>query len=401
MWGNYLNKKIMAINSGSSSLKFQLFQMPEEKLLVKGLFERIGLEEEMIFSYSLNDTKVKTIVKGSSHDAAINILLQFLLEKKILTNLKELSGVGHRVAHGGEKFVQSSLIDSTILEQIKDLTKLAPLHNPVNALGIEAFQKDLPECPQIAVFDTSFHQTMAAKNYIYPVPYRFYEEDSVRRYGFHGTSHQFVATEAAKELGKPLETLKIVSCHLGNGASICGINEGKSVITSMGFTPLAGLMMGTRCGDIDPSIPLFLQNEKDLSVDEVETILNNESGFKGVTGFSSDIRDVMNQAEAGNKRAQLALDMFTGRVKQMIGAYAAELGGIDVLIFTAGIGENSAQIREMTCENLTFLGIQLDQQKNQKNEKNISLKESEIQILVVQTNEELMIARDTFNLITI
>lgn len=391
----------MAINSGSSSLKFQLFQMPEEELLVKGLFERIGLEEEMDFSYSINDTKVKTTVKGKTHDAAINFLLQFLLEKKILTSLQELSGVGHRVAHGGEIFKQSSLIDSKALQQIKDLAKLAPLHNPVNVLGIEAFQKDLPECPQIAVFDTSFHQTMAAKNYVYPLPYHFYEEDSVRRYGFHGTSHQFVANEAAKVLEKPLKSLKIVSCHLGNGASVCGIKDGQSVITSMGFTPLAGLMMGTRCGDIDPSIIPFLQNEKNLSADEMEAILNGESGFKGVTGFSSDTRDIMSQADAGNGRAQLALEMFTGRVKQTIGAYAAELGGIDVLIFTAGIGENSAKIREMVCENLSFLGIKIDPQRNQQKERNISGKDSTVQILVVETNEELMIARDTFNLATI
>lgn len=391
----------MAINSGSSSLKFQLFQMPEEELLVKGLFERIGLEEEMIFSYSINDMKVKTVVKGKTHEAAIDFLLQFLLEKKIMGSLQELSGVGHRVAHGGEKFKHSSLIDMTALQQIKDLAKLAPLHNPVNAIGIEAFQKDLPDCPQIAVFDTSFHQTMAPKNYVYPLPYRFYEEDSIRRYGFHGTSHQFVATEAAKELGKPLESLKIISCHLGNGASICGVKEGKSVITSMGFTPLAGLMMGTRCGDIDPSIIPFLQYEKNLSASEVEVILNNESGFKGVTGFSSDTRDIMSQAEIGNEKAQLALDMFTSRVKQTIGAYAAELGGVDVLIFTAGIGENSAEIREMICENLAFLGIQIDQEENQKNNKKISSSESAVQVLVVETNEELMIARDTFNLITI
>lgn len=390
----------MAINSGSSSLKFQLFQMPEEELLVKGLFERIGLEEEMIFSYSINDMKVKTVVKGKTHGAAIDFLLQFLLEKKIMGSLQELSGVGHRVAHGGEKFKHSSLIDMTALQQIKDLAKLAPLHNPVNAIGIEAFQKDLPACPQIAVFDTSFHQTMAPKNYVYPLPYRFYEEDSIRRYGFHGTSHQFVATEAAKELGKPLGSLKIISCHLGNGASICGVKEGKSVITSMGFTPLAGLMMGTRCGDIDPSIISFLQYEKNLSVSEVEVILNNESGFKGVTGFSSDTRDIMSQAEVGNEKAQLALDMFTSRVKQTIGAYAAELGGVDVLIFTAGIGENSAEIREMICENLAFLGIQIDQEENQKNNKKISSSESAVQVLVVETNEELMIARDTFNLIT-
>lgn len=391
--------KIMSINAGSSSLKFQLFGMPEEELLVKGLFERIGLEEEMGFSYSMKDEKVKTTIKGKNHEDAIDFLLQFLLDRKILTSLQELAGVGHRVAHGGEDFKKSSLVDQKALQKIKDLGKLAPLHNPVNVVGIEALQKELPDCPQVAVFDTSYHQTMEAKNYVYPLPYRFYEEDSVRRYGFHGTSHQFVASEAADFLGKTLESLKIISCHLGNGASICGIKDGKSVITSMGFTPLAGLMMGTRCGDIDPSIIPFLQNEKNLSADDMDKLMNGESGFKGITDFSSDTRDIISEAEKGNERAKLALDMFTGRVKQTIGAYAAELDGLDVLIFTAGIGENSAIIREMVCENLNFFGIQLDQEKNQQNSRRISTDASAVEVLVVETNEELMIVRDTYNLI--
>ena len=391
--------KIMSINAGSSSLKFQVFEMPEETLLVKGLFERIGLEEEMGFSYSLKDAKVKTTIKGKTHEEAIEFLLHFLLERNVLTSLQELAGVGHRVAHGGEDFKKSSLVDLDALQKIKALGKLAPLHNPVNVVGIEALQKDLPDCPQVAVFDTSFHQTMEAKNYIYPLPYRFYEEDSVRRYGFHGTSHQFVASEAANCLEKPLESLKIISCHLGNGASICGIKDGKSVITSMGFTPLAGLMMGTRCGDIDPSIIPFLQNEKNLSANDMDKLMNGESGFKGITGFSSDTRDIISEAEKGNDRAKLALDMFASRVKQTIGAYAAELDGVDVLIFTAGIGENSSVIREMVCEDLTFLGIELDPQMNQKNNRRISTETSKVEVLVVETNEELMIVRDTYHLI--
>lgn len=391
--------KIMSINAGSSSLKFQVFEMPEETLLVKGLFERIGLEEEMGFSYSLKDAKVKTTIKGKTHEEAIEFLLHFLLERNVLTSLQELAGVGHRVAHGGEDFKKSSLVDRDALQKIKALGKLAPLHNPVNVVGIEALQKDLPDCPQVAVFDTSFHQTMEAKNYIYPLPYRFYEENSVRRYGFHGTSHQFVASEAANCLEKPLESLKIISCHLGNGASICGIKDGKSVITSMGFTPLAGLMMGTRCGDIDPSIIPFLQNEKNLSANDMDKLMNAESGFKGITGFSSDTRDIITEAEKGNDRAKLALDMFASRVKQTIGAYAAELDGVDVLIFTAGIGENSSVIREMVCEDLTFLGIELDPQMNQKNNRRISTETSKVEVLVVETNEELMIVRDTYHLI--
>jgi acetate kinase/propionate kinase len=353
----------------------------------------------MGFSYSLKDAKVKTTIKGKTHEEAIEFLLHFLLERNVLTSLQELSGVGHRVAHGGEDFKKSSLVDSDALQKIKALGKLAPLHNPVNVVGIEALQKDLPDCPQVAVFDTSFHQTMEAKNYIYPLPYRFYEEDSIRRYGFHGTSHQFVASEAANCLEKPLESLKIISCHLGNGASICGIKDGKSVITSMGFTPLAGLMMGTRCGDIDPSIIPFLQNEKNLSANDMDKLMNAESGFKGITGFSSDTRDIITEAEKGNDRAKLALDMFASRVKQTIGAYAAELDGVDVLIFTAGIGENSSVIREMVCENLTFLGIELDPQMNQKNNRRISTETSKVEVLVVETNEELMIVRDTYHLI--
>lgn len=391
--------KIMSINAGSSSLKFQLFEMPEEELLVKGLFERIGLEDEMIFSYSMKDAKVKTSVKGKTHEEAINFLLHFLLERDVLTSLAELSGVGHRVAHGGEDFKTASLVDQEALKKIKDLGKLAPLHNPVNAAGIEALQKELPACPQVAVFDTSFHQTMEAKNFIYPLPYHYYEEDSVRRYGFHGTSHQFVASEAADYLEKPLDSLKIISCHLGNGASICGIKDGKSVITSMGFTPLAGLMMGTRCGDIDPSIIPFLQNEKNLSANDMDKLMNGESGFKGVTGFSSDTRDIISEAEKGNERARLALDMFTSRVKQTIGAYAAELDGLDVLIFTAGIGENSSVIRQMICEDLTFFGVQIDQNQNQQNSRRISSAASSVDVLVVETNEELMIVRDTYALI--
>lgn len=391
--------KIMSINAGSSSLKFQLFEMPEEELLVKGLFERIGLEDEMIFSYSMKDAKVKTSVKGKTHEEAINFLLHFLLERDVLTSLAELSGVGHRVAHGGEDFKTASLVGQEALKKIKDLGKLAPLHNPVNAAGIEALQKELPACPQVAVFDTSFHQTMEAKIFIYPLPYHYYEEDSVRRYGFHGTSHQFVASEAADYLEKPLDSLKIISCHLGNGASICGIKEGKSVITSMGFTPLAGLMMGTRCGDIDPSIIPFLQNEKNLSANDMDKLMNGESGFKGVTGFSSDTRDIISEAEKGNTRAKLALDMFTSRVKQTIGAYAAELDGLDVLIFTAGIGENSSVIRQMICEDLTFFGVQIDQNQNQQNSRRISSAASSVEVLVVETNEELMIVRDTYALI--
>lgn len=394
-----MKQKIMAVNSGSSSLKFQLFQMPEEKLLVKGLFERIGLGNKIEFSYSLKDAKVKTLIKAKTHEEAVEYLLRFLLEQKILNNLAELSGIGHRVAHGGEYFQRSHSIDASSLQKIKDLSHLAPLHNPVNIMGIKAFHQDLPACPQVAVFDTAFHQTMEPRNYVYPLPYHFYEEDGIRRYGFHGTSHQFVALEAARIVEKPIEELKIISCHLGNGASICGIKGGKSVITSMGFTPLAGLMMGTRCGDVDPSIIPFLQKEKNLSAEAIADMMNTESGFKGISMISSDMRDIEHSAEAGNRQARLALEMFTSRVKQTIGAYAAELGGVDVVIFTAGIGENSAKVRQLSCEGLEFLGIRIDPEKNNQSARKISVEKAATQVLVLETNEELMIARDTFKLL--
>ncbi|MEB6085975.1 acetate/propionate family kinase [Enterococcus casseliflavus] len=390
---------IIAINSGSSSLKFQIYQFPEEKLVVKGLFERIGLSEAMDLTYSLADKKSSHLVIGTTHEDAVRFLLRFLIKQHIVSDLSEITGVGHRVAHGGEFFPGSCLIDSDVLEKIKSLSHLAPLHNPINIMGIEAFQKNLPNCPQAAVFDTSFHQTMPEENYVYPLPYMLYKEEGIRRFGFHGTSHQYVATEASKTLGKKIDELKIVSCHLGNGASICAIKEGRSVMTSMGFTPLAGLMMGTRCGDIDPSILTYLSREKHMSIEEIEKMMNQDSGFKGVSLISSDTRDVEEAYKKGEPQAKLAMNMFCGRVKQTIGAYAAELGGIDLLIFTAGIGENSALIRQLSCEGLTFLGITIDPEKNQQNHSIINQEAGQAVVMVVPTNEELMIVRETNQLI--
>ncbi|MBO1308417.1 acetate kinase [Enterococcus sp. 669A] len=390
--------KIMSINAGSSSLKFQLFEMPEEKLLVKGLFERLGGNDEAIFGYSTDSAKESTQLSISSHKEAVDFLLKFLIDKNILETLEELKGVGHRVAHGGEEFPKSCVIGIQEEQGIDKLCQLAPLHNPVNLVGIRAFKKALPDTPQVAVFDTSFHQTMPAKNYVYPIPYTYYEEEGIRKYGFHGTSHQFVAQEATKELGEKLTDLKIVSCHLGNGASICAIKNGQSFDTSMGFTPLAGLMMGTRCGDIDPSILTYLMKNKKMDADALEAMMNQQSGFLGVSGASNDSRDILKRASEGDTQSQLALDIFTNRVKTTIGAYAAEMGGIDVLIFTAGIGENAEKVREMCCSELDFLGIKLDAERNKSGDLFIQQDGKPVYVMVIPTNEELKIAQDTFEL---
>lgn len=390
----------MAINSGSSSLKFQLFVMPEEKLIVKGLFERIGSKEGISFSYTLDDEKKEMTIEGTTHEEAVAFLIDFLLKENVIASLTEITGVGHRVAHGGEYFQSSSLVEEKEEVMIKELSKLAPLHNSVNLAGIEAFKQALPGCSQVAVFDTSFHQTLPKAQYLYPIPMAYYREDKIRKYGFHGTSHQFVAEEAANVLGKPLTELKLITCHLGNGASICGIKNGKSQITSMGFTPIAGLMMGTRSGDLDPSVVTFIQEEKGISATEMAHVLNNQSGLLGVSELSNDFRDVISSAEEGVEQSVVALDIFTSKVKQTIGAYAAELGGVDGIIFTAGIGENSAWVREKSCAGLEFLGAKIDDELNQNSESIISTADSTTSILVIPTNEELMIAKETMTIIS-
>lgn len=395
-----LQNKIIAINSGSSSLKFQLFVMPEEELIVKGLFERIGSKEGIAFSYTLNGEKKSLIIDGTTHEEAVAFLIEFLMKENVITSLDEITGVGHRVAHGGEFFKTSSLVEEKEEEMIRELSKLAPLHNPVNLAGIEAFKQALPGCSQVAVFDTSFHQTLPKSQYLYPIPMSYYREDKIRKYGFHGTSHQFVAEEAATVLDKPLEELKLITCHLGNGASICGIKNGQSQITSMGFTPIAGLMMGTRSGDLDPSVVTFIQEEKGLSATEMAQILNNQSGLLGISELSNDFRDVIASAEENVEQSVIALDIFTSKVKQTIGAYAAELGGVDGIIFTAGIGENSAWVREKSCAGLEFLGAKIDSELNDKNAEIISTNDSTTKVLVIPTNEELMIAKETMTIIS-
>ena len=395
-----MQTKIMAINSGSSSLKFQLFVMPEEDLIVKGLFERIGSAEGISFSYTLASEKKAFTIEGTTHEEAVAFLIDFLLKEKVIESLEEITGVGHRVAHGGEYFSSSSLVEEKEEEMIRELSKLAPLHNPVNLAGIEAFKQALPEASQVAVFDTSFHQTLPKSQYLYPIPMSYYREDKIRKYGFHGTSHPFVAQEAANIMEKPLEDLKLITCHLGNGASICGIKNGQSQITSMGFTPIAGLMMGTRSGDLDPSVVTFIQEEKGLSASEMNQVLNNESGLLGVSELSNDFRDVIASAEDNVEQSVVALDIFTSKVKQTIGAYAAELGGVDGIIFTAGIGENSAWVREKCCEGLEFLGAKIDKELNKTSEEIISTTDSSTTVLVVPTNEELMIAKETMAIIS-
>ncbi len=388
-----MSQKIMAINAGSSSLKFQLFSMPDEQVITKGLIERIG-KQDAIFTIEFAGQKQKETLPVSDHQQAVDHLLKVLLDHQIIRSLDEISGVGHRVAHGGEAFRDSALIDDAALYEIEQLSILAPLHNPVNAIGIRAFLKALPHAKAVAVFDTSFHQTMAPDTYLYPLPYRYYTELGIRRYGFHGTSHKYVSQVCAEKMDTPLSELRIISCHLGNGSSICAIQHGRSVNTSMGFTPLAGVMMGTRCGDIDPSIMPFIAQREAKTPDDMNRLINNESGLLGVSGVSNDYRDVEQAAKDGNPQAQLALKMFANRIRDFIGSYIAHMGGLDALIFTGGIGENSRTARAAICHALDYLGISLDAGKNDANETFIQQSAAPVSIAVINTNEELMIARD-------
>lgn len=384
---------IMAINSGSSSLKFELFSMPEERTLAKGLFERLGTGGA-IFTLRANGDKHEASLHMNDHRQAADYLINALMDNGIINALTDIDGVGHRVAHGGEYFKDSALIDAPALLEIEKLGQLAPMHNPVNAIGIRAFMRQLPQAVQVGVFDTSFHQTISETGYLYPLPYRYYQDYGIRRYGFHGTSHKYVGETLARLLNRDMGQLRIISCHLGNGASLCAIWHGRSVATSMGFTPLAGLMMGTRCGDIDPSILPFIASHEKKSADQLLKIMNNQSGLLGISGISNDCRDIVSAIKAGNHRAELALSMFTDRIRTGIGSYAAEMGGVDAVIFTAGIGENSVEVRQRVCSNLEFLGIRLDDEKNRRREMFIQQDGAPVTLAVIPTNEELMIARD-------
>jgi len=393
---------VLVINCGSSSLKYQLLDMSNEEVLAKGLAERIGIDGSVLTHEAPGQDKVKFEQPMPSHKDALNILMAALVDPNhgVIKSLDEISAVGHRTVHGGEAFTDSVIIDADVITQMEDVSELAPLHNPANLIGIRACQELLPTVPMVAVFDTAFHQTMPAKAYMYPLPYELYEKYKIRKYGFHGTSHKFVSREAADLMGKKIEDLKLISCHLGNGASLCAVLNGKSVDTSMGLTPLAGLEMGTRCGDIDPAIIPFLAN-KGYAIDEIDNIMNKKSGVLGVSGVSSDFRDVESAANKGNKRAKLALDIYHYRVITTIGQYVAAMNGVDGIIFTAGLGENSSTSRQAICNGLKFLGITLDPVANSKRGEAtiISDKDSKTTVMVIPTNEELMIARDTLSLV--
>jgi len=394
---------ILVINAGSSSLKFQLLDMKEKKILVKGICDRIGMENSVMEYQVPGKDKVVLRKEMKKHKAAIAAVLQALLDKDIgvIKSLSEIAGVGHRVLHGGEKFHDPALINESVMDAIKECIPLGPLHNPANIMGIEGCAAEMPDMPMVAVFDTGFHQTMPKHAYIYAIPYEAYEKYAIRKYGFHGTSHKYVTQRAAELLGKPIEELKLISCHLGNGASICAVKYGKCIDTSMGLTPLDGLEMGTRCGSLDPAAVTFLMQKEGMTASDMDTYLNKKSGLLGVSGVSSDMRDLRNAAEKGSKRADLAIEIFCYRVKTFIGSYIAAMNGADAIIFTGGIGENDGGIREQSLEEMDSLGIRIDTEKNNTRGKEVDITASgaKVKTLIIPTNEELAIAKETMRII--
>ncbi len=392
--------KILVVNSGSSSIKYRLFNMTDESLLAKGLVERIGINGSLVNHYPTGKESVTKELAIPNHRKGIELVISALLDDGhgVIKDISEISAVGHRVVHGGEKYSGSVLLSEDVMETLNECIELAPLHNPPNILGIKVCQELLPEAPQVGVFDTAYHQTIPEHAFLYGLPYHYYEKYRVRRYGFHGTSHQYVAEKAAKLLGKNLKDLKVVTCHLGNGSSLAAIKGGKSIDTSLGFGTVSGVIMGTRCGDVDPAVIPFLMGKENLNFEEMNEILYKKSGFLGLSeGISSDKRDLEDKAEEGNKKAQRTLNVLNYGLKKYIGAYTAAMNGLDVLIFTAGIGENSPKLRKKVCEELSYFGIEIDIEKNKvKGEREIiSTKDSRVTVLVIPTNEELMIARDT------
>jgi len=396
--------KIIVINCGSSSIKYQLFDMPSERVIAKGLVDKIGLKGSLIKHTKGKDKPV--IIEGEilDHQQGVEFLLGIMISKQYgsLENISDIQAVGHRVVHGAEEFSGSVLIDDKVIEALEKSSELAPLHNPPNLKGIYAMQQLLPDVNQVGVFDTAFHQTMPEHAYLYAIPYVLYEKYKIRRYGFHGTSHKFVSARACEILDVDISTKKIITCHLGNGSSLAAIKHGKSYDTSMGMTPTEGLIMGTRTGDLDPGALLYMASKEDTSINYTNTLINKFSGLLGISGVSSDMRDLENAAAKGNKRAQLALDMFAYRVKKYIGSYAAALGGVDIIVFTGGIGENDPTTRKKIMEGLEFMGIKTDTEKaNIRGEETIlSSKDSQVTVMVVPTDEEVMIARDTFTITT-
>lgn len=394
---------ILVINCGSSSLKYQFINMSNEAVMAKGLVERIGIEGSILTHRPEGMDKVIIEQPMKDHTDAIKLVLNALIDEKhgVIKDMSEIAAVGHRVVHGGENYATSVLIDENVLEGINDCAKLAPLHNPPNLIGINACKELMPNTPMVAVFDTAFHQTMPKHAYMYALPYEMYEKYAIRRYGFHGTSHKYVSQVAAEMLGKDIKDTKIITCHLGNGASVTAVDGGKTVDTSMGLTPLEGLVMGTRCGDIDPAIVTTLQNIADMSAQDLDNLMNKKSGVLGLSGVSSDFRDIENAAANGNERAQLALDVYYYRVRKYIGSYAAAMGGVDAIVFTAGLGENSPEARYEVTKGLEFLGVKVDQEKNNMRGKqlDVSAEGAKVRVLAIPTNEELVIARDTKDIV--
>ena len=395
--------KILVINCGSSSLKYQVLDMNGEILLAKGLVERIGMDGSVITHEKIGMDKVRNETPMESHKEAIQLVLDAIIDPEhgVVKDMSEIGAVGHRVVHAGEKYASSVLIDDDVIQALEECVELAPLHNPPNLLGIAACQELMPNTPMVGVFDTAFHQTMPPESYIYAIPYEYYQKHKIRRYGFHGTSHKYVSQRAADIMNCNLDDLKIITCHLGNGASISAIKRGVCIDTSMGFTPLEGLVMGTRCGDIDPAIVTYIREKEHLDQGVANEILNTKSGVLGISGVSSDFRDLEEAAEEGNERAQLAIKVFAHKVRFYIGAYIAEMNGVDAIVFTAGVGENDIAMRDIICNDLGNLGIKLDLVKNKTRGKEaiISRDDSRVKIILIPTDEELMIARDTLEIV--
>lgn len=395
---------VLVLNCGSSSIKFQLLNMANDQLLAKGIVDRIGIQDSEIKQKTEDGREYREVCSIPNHTVGVDLILKALVNEKhgVLKSVKEIDAVGHRVAHGGEIFTQSALITDHVKQEIEKCIELAPLHNPANLMGITSMESLLPGIKQVAVFDTSFHQTMPKESYLFAIPYEYYDKYKVRRYGFHGTSHKFVAQKCCKMMGVDFESVNIISCHLGNGASVAAIKKGKSVDTSMGFTPVDGLMMGTRSGAFDPGVLLFLAEKENLSIKQVNDVINKKSGVLGISGLSSDMRDLEIAAEQGNEKAALAIRMYAYRVRKFIGGYAAAMGGVDFIIFTGGIGENDHEVRRLSCEGLEFMGVDFDIEKNHKlrgKDTEITKPGARTKVFLITTNEELVIATDTARIV--
>ncbi len=395
--------KVLVLNSGSSSVKYQFIDLKDRSVLAKGLIDRVGMSDSVVTHERYDGDKVKISAEVLDHQTAIEYVLAVLLSKNhgVIQDKAEIDAVGHRVVHGGESFSESVLVDEKVMDEVRENIELAPLHNPHNLRGIQAVLKHLPGTPQVAVFDTAFHQKMPPRAFLYGIPYLLYRRYKIRRYGFHGTSHYYVSHRAAELLGKPIEKLKLITIHLGNGCSMAAVDGGVSVDTSMGFTPLEGLLMGTRSGDLDPQIILHIVGREGLSLAEANTLLNKHSGLLGISGLTSDMREIITELKAGNRQAELAFEVFTYRIKKYIGSYAAVMGGVDAIVFTGGIGENSPDVRAASCKGLEFLGVNIDSERNNSadREKVISADSSRVKVFALPTNEEMVIALDTMRIV--